>query len=249
MRCVNKKTLQKLQKRTIDAVIKSAEFDINIEEIHNTKSRNDKINVNCVRCGKHRMVYVCDIIRTIKTKCTICRVRDERLEQVKINSTNSQLEYVEVEGRRLSYNCSIHGAVEQDYHKHIICNYSCSKCKGHKLTAKERLADLSFSRDRYEFINLTPGKIEVINKKCNHQYNVKYTYFMTDNCPVCNKNLRLLWKKDPTDSCIIYFVKVNRVGEEFYKIGVTTLDVEERFKRKSYNDCIITTLFKHTSTI
>ena len=104
---------------------------------------------------------------------------------------------------------------------------SCVKTKPMKDTDSFILECKNKHGDSYCYSNtLYTGmheNIEVICNQCNLQFVQKaYSHRDGHGCPSCSKS-----GFDPTKPAILYYIKV---ADEFYKIGITNLTVQERFQ-------------------
>jgi len=144
--------------------------------------------------------------------------------------------------------CKKHGEFTQIANSHTL-GYGCSKCGFDKIS-KERLKDsnifikecLKLHNDKYDYsITKCKGvrkKIKIICKEHGIFIKMPSDHLNGQGCPRCvtdtfNKKF-FIDKK-----AFFYFIKCSSLNEEFYKIGITSKDVNYRFKKFPYNVDII----------
>lgn len=63
--------------------------------------------------------------------------------------------------------------------------------------------------------------------------------FTGRGCPKCGDINSVLENRDPETPCILYYIHFKNKNSSFYKIGITTREIEERFRRASAHNIIM----------
>ena len=144
--------------------------------------------------------------------------------------------------------CPEHGIFEQTYDHHLHQKSKCPKCSqlhGNNLkkdsleTFIEKANKLHNNRYDYSLVNYIGSKTKIkiicsIHGKFEQQ---PYNHLMKKGCYKCSREQNVFSKSGFTKiaknkECIFYILKCFNEKEQFYKIGITSRTVQERYKNK-----------------
>lgn len=144
--------------------------------------------------------------------------------------------------------CPEHGIFEQTYDHHLHQKSKCPKCSqlhGNNLkkdsleTFIKKANKIHKNRYDYSLVNYIGSKIKIkiicpIHGKFEQQ---PYNHLMKKGCYKCSREQNAFSKSGFTKiaknkECIFYILKCFNEKEQFYKIGITSRTVQERYKNK-----------------
>ncbi len=68
--------------------------------------------------------------------------------------------------------------------------------------------------------------------------------FRGSGCPICGEISAVIENKDPNTPSLIYYINFRHENTDFYKVGITTRSIEERFRRIEANEISIINISK-----
>ena len=165
---------------------------------------------------------------------------------------------------KISINCSIHGKFNQQLRNHLD-GMGCSKCANENKPIKndfiERAKALELPID-YSKVNYVNMITDVTLKcmVCSHEWNCRPTYHLSyqTGCIMCARKNGVGWTLDSfkrlcTDNkATIYLLKMynDERNETFYKIGITSNTVKQRYSDKTkLKDYEYTILYQATTSV
>lgn len=144
--------------------------------------------------------------------------------------------------------CPEHGIFEQTYDHHLHQKSKCPKCSqlhGNNLkkdsleTFIKKANKIHKNRYDYSLVNYIGSKTKIkiicpIHGKFEQQ---PYNHLMKKGCYKCSREQNAFSKSGFTKiaknkECIFYILKCFNEKEQFYKIGITSRTVQERYKNK-----------------
>jgi len=171
--------------------------------------------------------------------CTYCSGRgdinnEDLIARLKA-SLGEQHDYSKVDyiGRnnRITVICPTHGEFS-GLPQVLIKNQGCPKCNAY--TKEDFLKKaLLIHGNQYNY-----SKTVYISSKIKLEINCpRHGFFEQDSknhlegkgCPTCGVEKNILANRDPEDYCLLYYLKLEYKGHYFWKIGITTRDVESRY--------------------
>ena len=228
------------------------EFIERAKKIHGNRYDYSKVNyINAktkvtIICKKHgefeqqpnshlngRGCKLCGRERTNKAHCSTTEEFIEKAKKVHGNRYNySKVNYVNNK-TKVTIICKKHGEFEQQPDAHLSGS-GCYKCGLEKLSKIKALTTEEFierakkihgNRYNYSKVNYTNNnsKVELKCNKCgNTFYQIANDHLHNIGCPIC------FAKRDKgTEPSHLYYLSIN--NGEYYKIGVTTKPIEQRF--------------------
>lgn len=79
-----------------------------------------------------------------------------------------------------------------------------------------------------EYIN-SKSYLNIICPKHGRFHQRANTHLSGRGCPTCGVEKNLLANRDPNESCMLYYLTLDYKGHLFWKIGITTRDLERRY--------------------
>ena len=144
---------------------------------------------------------------------------------------------------KISINCPIHGEFKQRLTNHLK-GMGCSKCANENKPIKndfiERAKALELPID-YSKVNYVDMITDVTLKcmVCSHEWNCRPTYHLSyqTGCVECRKSKAGWTRSNFIERCkgngTLYLIKLSNETEEFYKIGITSTSIDQRYKDQS----------------
>ena len=143
--------------------------------------------------------------------------------------------------------CPYHGIFEQRTDHHLNGN-GCNKCAAEQRALKKLISKEEFIKraneihnNYYDYSLFTPckakDKIKIICPIHGKFEQQPYNHLMKKGCYKCSKEQNAFSKSGFTKiaknkECIFYILKCFNEKEQFYKIGITSRTVQERYKNK-----------------
>lgn len=127
--------------------------------------------------------------------------------------------------------CPTHGEFS-GFPQVLIKNQGCPKCNEY---TKDDFVKKAFlvHEGQYDYTELvyTSNKIRVAINCPKHGIFEQYpnNHLEGKGCPTCGVEKNILANRDPDDFCLLYYLKLEYKGYLFWKIGITTRDVEQRY--------------------
>ena len=144
--------------------------------------------------------------------------------------------------------CPQHGIFEQNYDKHLNKKSKCPKCAqlhGNDLkrdsleTFIEKANKIHNNRYDYSLVNYVDSKtkIKIICPVHGEFEQQPYNHLLKKGCYKCSREQNAFSKSGfiklaKNKECIFYILKCFNQEEQFYKIGITSRNVRERYKTK-----------------
>lgn len=143
--------------------------------------------------------------------------------------------------------CPIHGDFEQRPDKHIT-GRGCKKCGGtYKSNTKEFVSKaLKVHGNRYDYSKVkykaSCEKIVIVCRKHGEFEQTPNHHLKGRRCPKCRKETTGFGRTKFINACernnqgrgYLYVINCFNNNEQFYKVGVTSSDLESRFHRKDF---------------
>ena len=148
-------------------------------------------------------------------------------------------QYVDCNGTNsiLKIECYKHGIFEQMASQHLKGS-GCRDCyvDSTKLTLENYLKDCKkVHGDKYDYskleYNTIRDKVIIICSTHGDFLQTAHDHKHGGGCPKCAEYFRNLDNKDPDTPCYLYYLKLRTEHLIFYKVGITTKSVEQRFYR------------------
>ena len=127
--------------------------------------------------------------------------------------------------------CPTHGEFS-GFPQVLIKNQGCHKCNEYTKEDFVKKA-LLVHEAQYDYSNTV-----YISSRIKLEINCpRHGFFEQDatshlkgkGCPTCGVEKNILANRDPDDFCLLYYLKLEYKGHFFWKIGITTRDVEQRY--------------------
>ena len=144
---------------------------------------------------------------------------------------------------KISINCNNHGEFKQQLRNHLS-GMGCTKCANENKPIKndfiERAKALELPID-YSKVNYVDMITDVTLKcmVCSHEWNCRPTYHLSyqTGCVECRKSKAGWTRSNFIERCkgngTLYLIKLSNETEEFYKIGITSTSIDQRYKDQS----------------
>lgn len=228
-----------------------------------------------LKCTKHNHVYTQRAMDHYKYRgCTLCKNEKQQIKFVDwvgvcIN-TYENLSYEHLSESNWSYNskvvvkCLDHGDFETNSKDHMLGTSNCKKCSG---TYRRTLDEFIKEFDRIHNNSYTyklPDKCKLsstIEITCNQHgmftASVRNHLINKSGCPTCAQ-IHKGWsrssflKAGAGRDCMFYVLKCYNDNEVFYKLGITSRTVKQRYAASSampYNYEVINTIQSDALTI
>ncbi|PLT24632.1 hypothetical protein [Pseudoalteromonas sp. MelDa3] len=166
-------------------------------------------------------------------------------------------QYVDCNGTNsiLKIECYKHGIFEQMASQHLKGN-GCRDCyvDSTKLTLENYLKDCKkIHADKYDYSKLEYNTIrdKVIITCSTHGdfLQTAHDHKHGAGCPKCAEYFRNLDNKDPDTPCYLYYLQLRTEHLIFYKVGITTKGVKQRFYRLEKDNTEILDQFSILTTL
>lgn len=237
--------------------LKKLVFIKHANEVHNyfydysdiqISSRKDTIKILCPIHGHFHQKAERHIFGI---KCPDCQILEKRIQTP---------EFVEkakaIHGDRYEYSlaicngyesvvkiiCKQHGEFEQNARGHLRGN-GCRQCyvdstKSNTEAYISKCKNIHADKYHYEKTSYSTARESLIITCKEHGdfIQVANDHLNGAGCPKCAEYYRNLDNRNPESMCKLYFIKLKHNNTVFYKIGITTLSIEIRFKRLSTYD-------------
>jgi hypothetical protein len=247
-KCYNKKTVERLSysKEDINNLLDDTIVSL-IGEYDGYESRNK------FSCKKHGVFYnIPHIVISSKHKCRKCAAESTSKILSKGND-NFILESKNIYGDKFSYKntkyknsaqkvtvtCKIHGDVMVIPNDHLN-GHGCGKCAGIGLSYDDFVKKYkSIHGDKYEYIKADNKNIYYKCKTHGIIKQLKYVHGKGSGCSKCSSIKKGFSRSNFINICddlaLMYIVEMENNAEKFYKIGITSKSIDERFKNIPYN--------------
>lgn len=147
--------------------------------------------------------------------------------------------------------CPTHGTFKQKLNSHLN-GHGCTKCGNENKPIRQdfleraKALNLNINYSKVNYINMDT-KVTLICNSCNLEWDTKPSSHISykTGCPKCAYN-KLGWNEQKfIERCkdglgTLYLIKMYTNDEEFYKIGITSTSVKQR-----YNDISKTNLYHY----
>ena len=195
-------------------------------------SDNSKVIASAMQSKKTRSKWSTEIF-IIKAKL----VHGDRYNYSKVISKSTK-DYVEII-------CDEHGVFMQRGDSHLI-GRGCPQCSGNKKYTKNTFVDKSrlvhgyrydYSKSLYKN---NETKLEIICLEHGSFFQQPNSHFKGSGCPECYKDVAGGHSRSTyVERCLLnhnglanlYIIRCNDDQEEFYKVGITSLDLKQRFNK------------------
>lgn len=228
-----------------------------------------------LKCTKHDNEYTQRAIDHYSAKgCKKCFDEskmitfDKWVETSKIKYDNSYLyDHIKIEDFVYDTDtkviCKKHGEFVVNTKNHMLGVGNCKKCVGKERKSKEQLIDEMIKLHDNEYSYVFPDvwsmqtKIDIECK--NHgtfKASIKNHLGNNSKCPSCSKENNG-WSKScfinsaKDSNCLFYTLLCYNENEYFYKIGITSKSIKERYSGKSlpYNYIVLSTTIGDAETV
>lgn len=153
----------------------------------------------------------------------------------------------------VSITCLIHGEFKQIPYSHVSQKMGCRKCASAKQSQSRTYTTEQFiaaakvihgTKYDYSLASYSGGKSKVLItcQKHGNFSQVAHTHLNASGCPQCGELSKWEKVRSPTwvertngRAGILYFLRIFKADEEFFKIGVTVQEVKRRYRSKKYN--------------
>ena len=222
-------------------------YDYSITKYVNKRTKFD------VYCPEHDLIFTVNPKQHWEdgTRCDVC-LKTERLISFKERANNIHNNKYTYENLNLDttitdivkINCKIHGNFNQNLSNHLNNKQGCPRCS-RIITFEDFLIQAniihnyvySYSNVIYKLSNL---KVIIT---CNIHGDFKQTpssHLSGSGCPVCSK-LKMGWSKTKfknfceknNDIGTFYIIKCKSSSEQFYKLGITSSSIKQRYSGNS----------------
>lgn len=228
-----------------------------------------------LRCTKHDLTYLQTPKDHYKAKgCKLCSDESRMIpfEKWVKNSKekyNSKYSYDHltpddyIYNHEIEVNCNHHGLFKVNTQNHMLGRGNCKKCVGKERKSKEELVSEMNDIHNCEYDYIFPDvwnmqtKIEIICKKHGRfKASIKNHLANKSKCPSCSKENNG-WSKScfinsaNGKKCLFYTLLCYNEHEYFYKIGITSKSIKERYSGKSlpYKYVVLSTIEGDAETI
>lgn len=144
--------------------------------------------------------------------------------------------------------CPIHGEFNQKLEAHLN-GHGCSKCANSNKPIRQdfieraKALNLNINYSKVNYVNMDT-KVTLVCNSCNLEWDTKPASHISykTGCPKCRYS-KVGWNKQKfVERCegelgILYLIKMYTENEEFYKIGITSTSVKQRYSDVSKTNC------------
>lgn len=146
---------------------------------------------------------------------------------------------------KISINCPIHGEFKQQLRNHLN-GMGCKICADSNRRVKNDFIDkalaleLPIDYSKVQYVNMITN-VTLICTNCGHEWNCRPTYHLSykKGCLKCSQANRPGWTFDSFNKlckdgrATLYLLKMFKDNEEFFKIGITSNTVKQRYSDSS----------------
>ena len=189
----------------------------------------------CIKCYNAR--------RGKSLELTYDKFKKKLLEQDKGHLSIKDEDYKDISSP-LVFTCSIHGVQEiNKAYNLIVSRYGCPKC-GYKIGSSKNIIPLEEIKKR--LFNKFRDKVSIIDSSYISN-TTEATFICQEHGEYANKVMNVLGNKYPCKKCAdkygesdrdyydkpttLYYIKLIKGSEEYFKLGITTQTISERFRK------------------
>lgn len=205
------------------------------------RNSGDKVIIICPEHGEFEQHFFSHLKGG---QCPICLEKKTRIQTeeflvraAKIHFNRYNYEHVDCNGSNsiIDIECKEHGMFKQLVSQHLKGS-GCRACyvDSTKLSLEQYLTDCRLKHnDRYDYskviYNTIRDKIIIICRDHGEFTQTAHDHKHGGGCPHCAEYFRNLDNKPSNTPCYLYYLKLKTESLIFYKIGITTRSVNNRF--------------------
>lgn len=215
-------------------------FDGKYQYIENSYTKlSSKVTIVCPKHGEytqsaevHLRSKGCQACTRLQYDEFVIRARAVHGDRYGYNLARDDVDGVD---SNITIVCPEHGNFIQSVSGHLKGN-GCRQCyvDSTKLSQDEYLESckaLHGNRYGYDEVRYTTIRDKIRIKCPEHGYfeQIAHDHKNGGGCPKCAEYYRNLDNRDPKIPCLLYYIEMKNVDHIFYKVGITTLSVKQRY--------------------